>query len=279
MESKKRVVLVTGASSGIGKQLALSMAEKGYRVYGTSRKAIVDNQDQVAADSNNTDGFFKLLQLDVCDEDSIKKSLQYLIEQEGVIDVLINNAGFGIAGSVEDTSSSEAFSQFDVNFFGVHRMCRNVLPYMRDQNSGLIVNIGSLAGIISIPYQSMYSSSKSALEAMSEVLRIEAAQFGIKVVLVEPGDIKTNFTANRTIVAGAGIESAYHKSFVKGINTMIESENKGIGPQEVVNQILSIVEMKNPPIRKIVGFTNKIFYCLKRVLPSRLVEYLISKSY
>ena len=171
-----KVVLITGASSGIGKVTAQHLAGLGYRVYGTSRKA--ENGNRTFSDENSN-GFIEMVNLDVCDNQSAKKAVEYVIEQEGRIDVLINNAGFGISGAIEETTEEEALAQFNTNFFGMHRMCRNVLPIMRKQKKGLIINIGSVAGQFSIPYQSMYSASKYAMESYTESLRMEVRDWGI----------------------------------------------------------------------------------------------------
>jgi len=272
------VVLVTGASSGIGKAIAEKLARLGYKVYGTSRK-------QQPLDSSNTvqeyaSGFFKLIQLDVCSEESVKNAVEYVLEKEGTIDVLINNAGFGIAGSVEDTSTEEAQKQFDTNFFGVHRMIRHILPVMRKNRKGIIINISSVAGIFSIPFQSMYSASKYALEAMSEALRVEVKPFGIKVVLVEPGDTRTEFTSRRQIVAAADDEnSVYKESFKRSLNTMIRDETNGPEPDVVAKVVIKVLKRKNPPVRVVVGASYKVLVLLKRFVPARFVEYIIEKLY
>lgn len=270
------VVLITGASSGIGKAAATKLAKHGYRVYGTSRK---EPQEGNTVFFNESKGFFKLIQLDVCIDESVKKAVEFVLLKEGTIDILINNAGYGIAGSVEDTSFNEAFSQFDTNFFGVHRMCKSVLPIMRKNKCGIIINISSVAGIISIPYQSMYSASKYALEAMSEALRSEVRQFGIKVVLIEPGDTNTGFTNNRQLVAAADENSVYKDSFSKSINTMAKDELNGPEPDIVVRSVLKILNQKNPPVRVAIGVSYKVIAFIKRFLPSRLVCYVIGRLY
>jgi len=192
------VVLITGASSGIGKAAAEYLMKNGYKVYGTSRKEQAD-----CTYEGSSGGFIKMLKLDVCSEESIEKAVNCIMKEEGRINILINCAGFGIAGSVEDTSIDEAYKQFDTNFFGVLRMCRSILPIMRAQKKGLIINVSSIAGLISIPYQSMYSASKFAIEAATEALRCEVKPFGINVSLVEPGDTKTGFTCKREFTQGS----------------------------------------------------------------------------
>ncbi|MCM8711152.1 SDR family oxidoreductase [Clostridium sp. SYSU_GA19001] len=274
MNNNLKVVLITGASSGIGQAIANTLMEKGYRVYGTSRN--IKEENIIKAKSGS--GFLKMIPLDVRSDESVKAAVEYILQKEITIDILINNAGFGIAGSVEDTSPEEALSQFDTNFFGVLRMCRAVLPKMREQKQGLIINISSVAGLISIPFQSMYCASKYALEAMTEALRIEAKPFGIKVSLVEPGDTKTGFTQMRQYTA-ASYNSAYNLAFLKSIKKMEKDEQNGPTPKLIVDAVLKIMNSKNPPIRIVAGFSYKTLVFLKRILPSRFVEFVVSRIY
>ncbi len=270
------VVLVTGASSGIGKSIAEYLMKNGFKVYGTSRNVPGGSGKLIASEG---EGFIKMVQLDVCNESSVTEAIKYITDQEGSIDIVINNAGYGIAGSVEDTDPSEAFGQFDTNFFGVHRVCRNVIPIMRARKKGLIINMSSVAGLISIPYQSMYSASKYAMEAMTEAMRIELGQFGIKVSLVEPGDTKTGFTGSRQNVKAANEDSAYYKKFIKSIETMAKSEMSGPDPLIVAKVVKRIISRKNPPVRKTVGLSYKLIVFLKRLVPSRLLVYIVGKLY
>lgn len=274
INSTNKVVLITGASSGIGQSLALTLMEKGYKVYGTSRKA---NYETLLKAKNGT-GFVQMLPLDVCSESSVKAAVDYVLEKESSIDILINNAGFGIAGSVEDTSPEEALSQFDTNFFGVLRVCRAVLPRMREKGQGLIVNISSVAGLISVPYQSMYSASKYAIEAMTEALRIEVKPFGIKVSMVEPGDTKTGFTDKRQYVK-ASSSSVYTETFTKSIKTMEKDEQNGPPPKVVVDAVLKVINSKNPPVRIVAGFSYKAMVLGKRLVPAWFLEFVVSKLY
>jgi short-subunit dehydrogenase len=272
------VVLVTGASSGIGKVIAEALVKEGYRVYGTSRKANDINKDKPLSESGERDGFLEMIQLDVCSEESAKNAMEHVATKEGRIDILINNAGFGIAGSVEDTSTDEAKEQFETNFFGVHRMVRHVLPVMRKQNKGLIINVSSVAGLITIPYQSMYCASKRAVEALTESLRMECAQFGIKSLLVEPGDTKTGFTGSR-IYATAARDSVYERKCKKAVETMEKDEINGDRPEIAANVILSILKKKRPPVRKVIGIKYKVLVFIKRLIPSRLEEFIVSRMY
>lgn len=271
-----QVVLVTGASSGIGQAIAEHLKNQGFRVYGTSRRT----PSQAGERSPGSEGgFVEMLQLDVCSDQSVSQAIAYILAKEGRLDVLINNAGFGIAGSVEDTSPEEAYQQFNTNFFGVHRMCRQVLPVMREQKNGLIINISSVAGLISIPFQSMYSASKYAVEGLTEALRIEAKPFGVNAVLVEPGDIKTGFTAQRQTVQAAETNPVYRERFTKSVNAMVQSEVNGPPPDKVVQAVARLIAQRHPPIRVTVGWEYKAIVFLKRLLPSRLVAYVVAKLY
>lgn len=271
-----KVVLVTGASSGIGKSVAEFLRDKGYNVYGTSRKPQPENGNSRTSEGN---GFLKMLQMDVCSEESVKQAISHIVEIEGTLDIVVNNAGIGIAGSVEDTSPDEAFKQLDTNFFGMHRVIRYSAPIMRKQQNGIIVNISSVAAQFSIPFQSMYSASKAAIEAVSEVLRTELKPFGVKVVIIEPGDTKTGFTDSRVFVKDADENSVYRKAFTKSIGVMIKDETNGPDPIVVTKQLYRILSKRNPPVRVVVGLQYKILTFLKRLLPTRLVSYVLSKMY
>ena len=159
------------------------------------------------------------------------------------------------------------------------RVLRNVVPVMRRAGKGLIINISSVAGLIPIPFQSMYSASKFALEAMSEALRIELKPFGIKVVIIEPGDTNTGFTDNRVIVKGAGKDSVYYEKFIKSVNTMIKDEKNGPGPETVAKVVIKTAMKKNPPVRIAVGISYKLIAFLKRILPDKFVHFILEKIY
>ena len=230
------VALITGASSGIGAACAAFLAAQGYRVYGGSRSAV-------------TAAGVEPLALDVSDDASVARAIETILAKEGRLDILVNNAGFGIAGAIEDTSIDEARAQFDVNFFGVLRMCRAVLPGMRQQKTGYIVNIGSIGGLIAIPFQGFYSASKFALEGFSEALRLEVRPFGIRVVLIEPGDHRTSFTQNRRSTAQSGEGSAYRDRFHRAIARMAADEQGGPGPEGVARLLLKVVSHPHPRLR------------------------------
>lgn len=280
------VVLVTGASSGIGKSIAQHLLQKGYKVYGTSRKptGIWEDEDRAEAGGNNTGlgetaGRVHMLQMDVRSEQSVRSAIEAIIETEGEIGVVINNAGMGIAGSVEDTSCEEAFLQLDTNFLGVHRVIRQVLPYMRKQGRGLIVNMSSVGALFPIPYQSMYVAAKAALEGMSGSLRNELRPFGIKVALVEPGDTKTGFTGNRIFAKASGESSAYSEYSKKSIAVMERDEQNGPDPSVVAKVVCKIIEKRNPPACVVVGMQYKLLVFLKRLVPRALESFIVGLMY
>jgi len=185
----------------------------------------------------------------------------------------------GIAGSVEDTSSQEAFMQFDTNFFGMHRVVRQVLPSMRKRGRGLIINMSSVGAVFPIPYQSMYVASKAAIEGMSGSLRNELRSFGIKVALVEPGDTKTGFTGSRVFVKAGGDRSVYAEHSKKSIAVMERDESNGPEPIVVARVVGKIINRRNPPMCVAVGLQYKLLVFLKRLIPKELEAYIVSMMY
>ena len=261
MDKEKRVVLVTGASSGIGRACATHLAGRGYRVYGTSRRTGAGQPGSVA-----------MLVADVTDDRSVEQAVAAVLEREGRLDIVVNNAGMGIAGPVENTSIEQAKRQLEVNFFGAFRVCRAVLPALRSQRSGYIVNIGSIGGLIAIPYQAMYSASKFALEGLSESLRMEVRPFGVKVVIIEPGDHKTAITENRTEMSGG--TDAYGQSLQAALARTAHDEQSGPGPEQVARLLYRIVNTRDPRLRYTVGpATQRAAVWLKRLLPYSVTEY------
>ena len=276
MNDKDRVVLIVGASSGIGYHCAMHLHNLGYHVYGTSRRA-----DQLVARASGGERYpFRLIQLDVNDDASVAASIDNLLQDESRIDVVVNSAGYGIAGAVEDTSIEEAKQQFETNFFGVLRVCRIVLPVMREQRYGYIVNIGSIAGILGIPFQSMYSASKFALEGLSEALRMEVAPFGIRVVLIQPGNYRTDFTASRVTTAGARDNVAYQDKFKRALHVMEQDEMNAPEPEAVARVVERAITAKSPRLRYVVDPTvARLAPMLKRMLPYPLVEYALKRVF
>ena len=267
-KTSEKVILVTGASSGIGRACAIALSQQGHHVYGTSRSL------------RSADGDFTMLSMDVTNTATVQAAVQTLLEREGRIDVVVNNAGIGYGGAVEDTAIEEAHATFETNFFGALRVCHAVLPAMRAQKSGTIINISSIGGMISLPFQGLYSASKYALEAMSEALRMEVKRFGIHVVLLEPGDTSTQFTANRRSARGAEENSIYREVY-RGTLARIEAdERNGAAPETIARTVLRIVASPRPKVRYVVGpFYQKLAILVKRLIPSGLFERIIMTNY
>lgn len=270
-----KVILITGASSGIGKACAAHLHHKGYRVYGTSRLSMDLGEEPAAA---GDDGF-RLLPMDVTDEASIARAIEYVEQTEGRLDVLVNNAGYGLAGAVEDTMTAEAQLQLDTNFLGTVRACRAVIPLMRRQGSGLIVNISSMAGVVGIPFQSFYSASKFAVEGFSQALRGELRPFGICVVVVRPGDFKTGFTMSRRKIPPAK-GSSNTQAFETAMDIMERDEANGPSPELVAKRLGLLVDSRSPPLYTTVGSASQRFLInLRLIMPMSLFERALRAYY
>lgn len=264
----KKVVFITGASSGIGKAIAEYLQTKNYSVYGTSR-----NPDKYP------DSKINLLALDVTDSDSIQKAINQLLEKENRIDVLINNAGAGITGALEEIPTSEIKRNFETNLFGPIEVMKAVLPQMRKQKSGLVINITSIAGYMGLPYRSVYSASKGALELITEALRMEVKQFGIEITNVAPGDFATNIAQGRyhaPLIKGSDYEKSYGKT-LELMNTHVDS---GSNPIEMAQAVHKIITTKKPKIHYKVGMPlQKFSIVLKRILPDKMYEKMLMNHY
>ena len=263
-----KVILITGASSGIGKAIGDFLCTKDFKVYGTSRNP-----------SKYLDSNFQLFDLNVNNSDSINSCIDKIIKIEGVLDVLINNAGVGITGPLEEIPEIEIKNNFSTNFFGPINIIKKVLPIMRSEKSGLIINITSLAAYVGTPYRSVYSASKAALDLVSETLNMETKPFNIKVVSVAPGEFSTNI-ASRRYHTSSEKKSPYHLNYSKALNLMNNHVDSGADPKLIAKLILKIINSKNPKKKYIVGsFLEKIAPYLKLLLPQKYFENLIMKSY
>ena len=259
-----KVALITGASKGIGLQTAKLLAKNGYKVYGGARKTFSE-EDIVP------------ITLDVTDINSVKNAVDFVIKSEGRLDLLVNNAGMGISGPVEYTTDEDAKYIFEVNFFGAFNMTKAAIPFLRE-NKGRIINISSVASALSIPFQSFYSCSKAALDAMAFALISELKPFGIKVTNVMPGDTKTNFTDARR--KGFDEEDKnYGKRISRSISVMEHDERNGMSPVCVAKTILKVANKKRPPIAIAVGYKYKLFLFLNKILPKKWVVAVIGKMY
>jgi len=269
----EKVILVTGASSGIGRACAERLAHLGHRVYGTSRRAPFPPAPAPP-------GAPTMLPLDVDQDESVQRAVSFIIEQAGRLDVVVNNAGFGIGGALEDCSIEEARALFETNFFGVLRVCRAALPVMRQQGGGTIINISSLGGIIALPFQALYSASKFAVEGLSEALRMEVQPLGIHVVLVEPGDTRTGFTDARRKSPATPQNPAYAEACARALKVAESDERSGASPEQVARVVERIVHQRSPRPRYRVGPAfQKLAVVLKSILPNRLFLWALSKYY
>ncbi|MDH4312213.1 MAG: SDR family oxidoreductase, partial [Gammaproteobacteria bacterium] len=250
--------------------IAAELQARGHRVFGTSRRA-----------SATAPSGCSLVTLDVDDEASVTAAVAAVQRQAGRIDALVNNAGFGLAGAIEDTSVEEARRQFETNFFGMHRMCRAVLPQLRAQRCGRIVNLSSLGGLVSVPFQAMYCASKFAVEAYTEALRMEVRPFGIHVAMVEPGDFATRFTANRLMTAAASApHSPYAERCATAVRRMGEDESSNPDVAPVVRAVVKAVEAARPRLRyPAANAQQRTLVALRPLLPQRLFEYLVMDNY
>lgn len=262
-----KVVLITGASSGMGKVTAQFLAQNGYTVYGAARRTNIMNDLKQAG--------VKILQMDMTDDRSMQSGIDEIIKNDGKIDVLINNAGFGLMGSVEDVSIPAAKNQMEVNVFGLARLTQLVLPYMRKQRSGKIVNITSTSGKMASPLGGWYSASKFAVEALSDSLRMEVKQFGVDVIIIEPGGVKSEWS-------GIALKSLYDmsigKPYAKMADKIIEfakkAEPKNAEPEVIAKLILKAISANKPKTRYHAGYLAGVILFLKRVLTDKQFDSL-----
>ncbi|WP_294821925.1 SDR family oxidoreductase [uncultured Flavobacterium sp.] len=263
-----KTIFITGASSGIGKAIGEFLHDKGYNVFGTSR-----NPDNVSGSR------FPLVALDVRSAESIRTAVAHVIAKTGTIDVLVNNAGVGITGPLEEIPAQEIRNNFETNLFGPIEVMKAVLPHMRTQKSGLIINVTSIAGYMGLPYRSVYSASKGALELISEALRMEVKGFGITITTVAPGDFATNIAAGRyhaPVIKGSPYETVYGNTLGE-MNTHVDA---GSDPQQMAVAVYAIIKTPNPNVHYKVGaFMQKFSIVLKRALPDKVYEKLLMKHY
>lgn len=263
---KTKIALVTGASSGIGKATAERLAVAGYKVYGTSRRGAQAGQLS-----------FEMLALDVTSDASVEAAVAELIKREGKIDLLVNNAGFGVApGGAEESSTEQTKMIFDTNFFGIVRMSRAVVPHMRKQGAGHIINIGSILGLIPAPYMATYAATKHAVEGYSESLDHELRTRGIRVSVVEPGYTNTQFEAN-TLEVDAKIDeyTIARKALAKLMKIAVAG---GDDPKVVANVVLKAANAKNPKLRYAAGQLACRLSFLRKFAPAALVDSGIRKE-
>jgi NAD(P)-dependent dehydrogenase (short-subunit alcohol dehydrogenase family) len=245
-----KVALVTGSSSGIGYETALLLARNGFDTFATMRN--MNKSKEITEVSKRENLPLRVMQLDVNDDRSVADAIKNILNEKKSIEVVVNNAGYGLMGSVEDSSLDEIKAQFETNFFGAIRVIKEVIPIMRKQRSGTIVNVSSVAGRIGFPMGSAYVSSKFALEGLSESMSYELKQFGIKIVLIEPGVINTNFafvTPKKALEAN----SSYSQLMNKLEENLFSTIANGTPPKDVANVILHSITKESPEHRYLVG--------------------------
>ncbi len=283
------VVLITGTTSGIGKETAKLLSKQGHIVYGTSRKTPEDTITKV-------DQYY-LINLDLANTNTIDKTVNTIIKKEGKIDVLINNAGLMIGGPIEFTSLDSIRKEFEINFFGTIYLIKKVLPYMHEKGFGKIISISSIGGVMGLPMQGIYASSKFALEGFIESLNLELLKTNIKFSIVEPGDIKTNVVQNRiksNIIDNdilsdynfniENINHLYKKHYeqllTKTMKIIEHEENNGLSPVIVANTINKILKKNNPKLRYIVADPlQKLSVVLKKILPDNWFKHILKLYY
>ncbi|HEY0273401.1 MAG TPA: oxidoreductase [Chitinophaga sp.] len=264
----KKVVLITGASAGMGRETAILLARNGFTVYGAARRT---------AKMKDLETFgIRTLEMDVASEASMAQGVQQIITAEGGVDVLINNAGFGAYGALEDVSMADARYQLEVNVFGAARLIQLVLPRMREKGGGKIINISSIGGKFATPYGGWYHASKFALEALSDALRNEVKQFGIDVIVIEPGGVKSewggiaydNLLKNST-------HSAYHQTIAQLAGFVKKSLDKGAEPAVIARLILQAITARKPRLRYVGGYMAQSAVIARKLLPDRLFDKMI----
>lgn len=268
---KNKVILITGASSGIGKDMALKLINEGHIVYGAARR-VEQMQDLVQKGGH-------ALKLDVTIDEQIITGVQEVIEKYGRIDVLINNAGYGLYGAVEDISIEDAKRQFDVNLFGLARITKEVLPHMRNQKSGKIINISSMAGKMYTPMGAWYHATKHALEGWSDCLRLELKPFNIDVVIIEPGVIATEFGsvvyAPMLKNSGEGVYKKMAQTVAKTTKDLYEKKGAA-SPSSVITQLISkAIKAKKPKTRYVAGKFAKPMLFIRKYFSDRFFDKII----
>lgn len=266
MVTSSKVALVTGASGGLGKACATFLADNGWIVYGTSRSA----SSEATKTGNST-----MLRIDVTDSESIAGAIGLIMEKEGRLDAVINNAGLHVVGPIECTAPEEIVNCWRTNSLGAMLVCKEVLPIMRRQGRGHIVNVSSVGGVVGLPFQGVYSGSKFALEGMTESLRAEVRPFGIQVSLIQPSDIR-----HQDCRSDAAVSSEYGASYGRAMKVAWADEEKGYPPEKFGPLVLKILNNSRPRCRYTFGQAfQRTVPLLKRLLPNRFTEWALDRYY
>jgi NAD(P)-dependent dehydrogenase (short-subunit alcohol dehydrogenase family) len=282
MTTAEKTVLITGATDGLGKAAALALARKHYLVFAAGRSA--EKRGELDRQAHEEHLSIRTLEMDVCDDASVQNAVGVVLEKGGNIDVLINNAGVGYMGVVEELRLSDFRRQFETNFFGVIRVTKAVLPHMRTRRAGRIVMISSASALVSPPTYGAYSASKHALEGLSNALRLEMYPFGVNVILIEPGYIATNFQATAIELAQPYAEKAVQSPYAKIYSGTWAGSNRNRGnskatPDDCARVILGAIEAAHPKARYTVTPMTKWLAMGKRVLPDSMLDSILRKRF
>jgi NAD(P)-dependent dehydrogenase (short-subunit alcohol dehydrogenase family) len=284
-DSQEKVAVITGSSSGIGFETSLLLARKGFYTYATMRNLNKSQKIKDIAEKENLPLY--VLQLDVTNDKSVKDTINQIQDEKARIDVLVNNAGYDVMGAVEDLSIDEFKSQFETNFFGVIRVTKEVIPIMRNQGGGNIINISSVGGRIGIPLNTAYISSKFAVEGLSESMRYELEQFGIDVIIIEPGAVKSNFFENADVKVNnnnttnstkTSLYSQLTQKIIKGFEPILESSSSSL-PSDVAKVIYQAIESTNRQVRYLVGKDAASIINARQNLSDKELENWIKESF
>ena len=271
-----KIALVTGSSSGIGFETSLALARNGFHTFATMRDLSKD--EEIKQVIKKEDLSIEILELDVDSEESVNQAIKIIFEKKGRIDVLVNNAGYGMWGTVEDVSIDEFKEQFETNFFSIIRLIQKVAPIMRKQSSGNIVNISSVAGRIGFPVSPAYISSKFALEGLSESLRFELMPFGINVIIIEPGVIKTNFFDSMKMSEKSQQNSTYKEITDKVISGVKMMAEMGTHPKDVADVVIKTLGEEKPLPRYVIGNDAMMFLEAKKMKTDIEFENYLKKE-
>jgi len=271
MSMNKKVILITGSSSGMGKEFVKVLLNDGHTIYGAARR--VSNMEDIRQMGA------KILEMDVTDEDSMVNAVATIVKEQGRIDVLINSAGFGLNGALEDVPMKDARYQFEVNVFGLARLSQIVMPEMRKNRSGKIINISSVAGRTPSPFAAWYHASKYALEAISDSMRLELKPFGIDVVIIEPGSVKSEWgsIALDNAVKNSG-KSVYKEMVQTYVNNIRGVDSKASEPIVIAKLVKKAIDAKKPRIRYVGGFMAKPILFIQKILPARMFDAMLSSQ-
>lgn len=274
---RNQTVLITGATRGIGRAAAIHLAERGHRVLATGRNEGLLRALQDVAGSRGLP--LKAVPLDVTDHQAVEGAVSAAIKEFGRLDALVNNAGYGASGPLEETSLEDIRALFETNLFAVVHLCQAVLPHMRERGSGTIVNVGSVAGQIAAPMEGVYTGSKFALHGMTRALRMEVRRFGVRVALIEPGVIKTDFAENkaparRVLSATSPYDSATRNTALRAAARQLVAA----GPHKVATRIRQVIEARAPSPRYAVGVDARAGALVSRLLPDAVMDFLVRRA-